>query len=123
MRRVAILLLLTVPGACAWLAPAPREFVVFFQADSATLTPEAAPIVTQIAAAAKTSHAGSITIEGDADGATERDATLAIERSKAVANALLAAGVDATKVDVKDTAALTGTPGVASHKVRVEVVP
>jgi len=104
---------------CSWFAPAPRQFTVYFQNDSATPTPEAQQVLNQVTQAAKDSHPHRIVVEGQADGATPRDSELALKRAKAVVDALVASGIDASKVNLKDTAALNSTPGVAGHKVLV----
>jgi outer membrane protein OmpA-like peptidoglycan-associated protein len=123
MRRITALTLLIALAGCMSPASAPRDFVVFFETDKATLTPEAKIVVVQMAHAAQTAASAKITVEGRADGGTAHDAALADERAAVVMRALVDSGIDATRIAKQPSAPPTGTTGTAAHQVIVQFLP
>lgn len=118
-RLTAFVLLIALVGCTT----PPRDYVVFFETDKASLTPEGQVVVTQIASAAHTASPAKITVAGRADGGTSHDATLADERASTVLRALVEAGVDAKTIDKQPSAPPTGTSGTAAHQVVVHFLP
>jgi hypothetical protein len=126
MRRIVLVMFLILMAACATEPPGPRQYTVFFQVNSAKLTPEGLQIVDTIVAAVRDTQPSSIVIEGEADGTTPRDAQLADQRSIAVGAALKAAGVDQSKIVQHAALALPAVSDpatrVSTHKVTVQLI-
>src|ERR1700728_1368507 len=95
MKRLMLFSLVLLVAGCAGHLSAPRQSVVFFQTDDATLTPEGQQVVAQLASDAKSLHPSRVVIEGRANGGTPHDATLADQRAAEVTHALVEAGVHA----------------------------
>ena len=102
---VAALLL----GACAETPdpappppPAPRNFMVFFDFDKATLTPRALDIVKQAAEVAKSGKNARVTCTGHTDttGSAAYNLALSLRRANAVKNALVKEGVAPEAISV-----------------------
>ncbi|HXP77668.1 MAG TPA: OmpA family protein [Stellaceae bacterium] len=127
MRRIILLMVLILLGACATTPPQPKQFDVFFQVNSAKLTPEGQQVVDTIVAAIRDRKPSSVVVEGEADGAAPRDAQLADQRATSVAAALKAAGVDPSKIAQHAALALPAqqdaTTRIATHKVAVQLMP
>ncbi len=132
MRRIGLLVSLILLGACSTTPPSPpppppKQFDIFFQVNSARLTPEAQQVVDAIVAMIRDTKPSSIVVEGEADGALPRDAQLADQRASTVAGALRAAGVDQSKIAQHATLALPAQQDLATHisthKVSVQLVP
>ena len=128
MRRIFLLVSLILLGACSTTPPPPpKQFDVFFQVNSAKLTPEAQQVVDTIVAMIRDTKPSSIVVEGEADGTTPRDAQLADQRASTVAGALKAAGVDQSKIAQHAALALPAQQDLATHvsthKVAVQLVP
>jgi outer membrane protein OmpA-like peptidoglycan-associated protein len=91
------------------------------------LTPEGQQVVDTIVAAIRGTKPSSIVVEGEADGASPRDAQLADQRATTVAAALKAAGVDQSKIAQHAALALPAQQDVATHvsthKVAVQLMP
>ncbi len=109
-------------AACAAPAPAPANFVVYFQTGEASLTLEAWQVVANAAAAAK-DRPDKLVVEGHADGGATADAALADRRALAVMRALSDAGVDAGRVVKAQGAPTPGAEGIAAHQVLIRFVP
>jgi len=123
MLRIAVLAALIVLAGCASRPTEPRDFIIFFETDKASLTPEALLLVAQMATTAQAMTPSKITVEGRADGGTAHDATLADERAATIMRALVVAGIDARIIDKRPSAPPPGTTGVAAHQVIVQFLP
>lgn len=91
----------TAPAAAPAAAPPPmREFVVYFDFDKATLTPEAHSIIGQAAASAKQAPMTHIAVTGHTDtvGTDQHNQGLSERRAAAVQQALVAQGVPADQI-------------------------
>ncbi len=120
--RLAILAVLAMLTACAHLDQ-PRDFMVYFDTDSAALTPDGHRIVATIAAKAHEVSPSKILVAGRADGSTAHDATLADQRATVVMQALAQQGVPAGRLEKQPDAPPTGRTGVAAHQVVVTLLP
>ncbi|HKX08632.1 MAG TPA: OmpA family protein [Stellaceae bacterium] len=130
MRRIVPLVSLILLAACNSTPPAPpppKQFDIFFQVGSAKLTPEGQQVVDTAAAAVRDTKPSSVVVEGQADGATPKDAQLADQRATTVTNALKTAGVDPAKVAQHAALALPANTDAATHisthKVTVQLMP
>ncbi|HVA15817.1 MAG TPA: OmpA family protein [Stellaceae bacterium] len=120
--RFAMLAVLALLTACAHLDQ-PRDYMVYFDTDSATLTPDGQRIVATIAATAHDVSPSKILVAGRADGSTAHDATLADQRATVVMQALVQQGVPAGRLEKQPDAPPTGRTGVAAHQVVVTLLP
>jgi outer membrane protein OmpA-like peptidoglycan-associated protein len=79
-----------------------KEFIVYFPFDQYVLTPEAQQVVQEAAAYAAQGNAASIVVTGHADtsGSAAYNVRLSERRAKAVADALVGAGVNQTALSV-----------------------
>ncbi|HWE75892.1 MAG TPA: OmpA family protein [Stellaceae bacterium] len=122
--RFVALLLLTALAACTGSSlNQPRSYLVYFDNDSATLTPDAQRIIGTIVTGIKDTSPSKVAIAGRADGSTAHDATLADQRAVAVMQALTQQGVSASKLEKEADAPPSGVNGVAAHQVVVTLVP
>ena len=98
------------PPPPAPVIPADREFVVYFDWDRSDLTAEASSVVTQAANYAKSGRPTRILVVGHADtsGSAAYNIGLSNRRSRTVADALVAQGVNggAISLDGKGETAL-----------------
>ena len=109
--------------------PAPRNFLVFFDFDKATLTPRAMDIVKEAANVAKAGQNARVTCTGHTDtaGPANYNMALSLRRAGAVKDALVRQGVAETAITVVgkgETALLVQTKdGVREpQNRRVEIV-
>jgi hypothetical protein len=123
LARTIIGTLLAALAGCAAHLDEPRNYVVYFVTDTATLTDEAQKVVATIAAARSDLNPTRIAVEGRADGGTAHDATLADDRARVVTRALVAAGIEPTLIAIEPSAPPTGVTGVAAHQVVVRFQP
>ena len=79
-----------------------KEFIVYFPFDQFVLTTEAQAVVQQAADYSKTGNASKITVVGhtDTSGSVKYNIRLSERRAKAVADALVGAGVQQTVLSV-----------------------
>jgi flagellar motor protein MotB len=120
--RLAVLALLALLTACTH-PDQPRDFVVYFQTDSADLTPTAQQVVVTAASRARDVSATKILVAGRADGNTAHDATLADQRATAVMQALSKQGIPAAQVEKQADAPPADRTGVAAHQVIITLLP
>jgi hypothetical protein len=120
--RIPALALLAMLAACAHLDQ-PRDYLVYFDKDSAALTADGQRIVTTIASTAHDDSPSKILVAGRADGSTAHDATLADQRATAVMQALTQQGVPAATLEKQPDAPPSGLTGVAAHEVVVTLLP
>lgn len=119
---VAVALLITLT-ACARHLEQPRDYIVYFDTDSATLTPDGQRIVATAVSAAHDSSPSKILVAGRADGSTAHDATLADQRATAVMQALTQQGIAAGKLEKQPDAPPSSRTGVAAHQVVITLLP
>ncbi|WP_411287145.1 OmpA family protein, partial [Phenylobacterium sp.] len=79
-----------------------RQFIVYFPFDQYILTPEAQTVVTEAANYARNGNATRVVVVGHADtsGSLAYNVRLSERRAKAVADALVGAGVNQTSLSV-----------------------
>ena len=113
-------LVLLLLAACVSPEAKQHEFLIYFLSDQADLTPTGHQIIVDIVAESRRAPPVSISVGGEADGDTPRDADLAAQRATNVIKALQEAGLDpALKVEPHTTKPIPGVTGVAAHRVRV----
>jgi outer membrane protein OmpA-like peptidoglycan-associated protein len=113
---------MTMVAACTHLDQ-PRSYMVYFDADSATLTPDGQRIVTTIVASAHDLSPSKILVAGRADGSTAHDAALADQRATVVIQALTQQDVPAKEIEKQADAPPSGRTGVAAHQVVITLLP
>jgi outer membrane protein OmpA-like peptidoglycan-associated protein len=121
-RFLAIVLLATL-AACGAKLDQPRSYLVYFDTDSAALTPDGTRIVGTIVTAVGDVSPSKVVVAGRADGNTAHDAALADQRAVAVMQALTQKGVPASKLEKEADAPPSGRTGVAAHQVVVTLLP
>lgn len=113
------------------VATGPTDFLVFFDFDSDTLTPEAQAIVNQAAANAKNLNATRIIATGhtDTSGSAEYNMGLSLRRAEAVRNELVLSGIPEASIELVakgQTQPLIATPdGVRepqNRRVEIQLV-
>jgi hypothetical protein len=120
--RVVVFALLALLTACAHLEQ-PRDFIVYFETDSADLTPTAQQVVATAASRAHDRSASKILVAGRADGSTAHDATLADQRATVVMQALSSQGIPAAQIEKQSDAPPADRTGVAAHQVIITLLP
>jgi outer membrane protein OmpA-like peptidoglycan-associated protein len=121
MRRLAAALAVFLALAGCATEPG-RDFLVFFPTDALTLSASADGVVAGVAKLAAGSHSAHLVVEGQADGGKPHDAELAYQRGQAVVAALVAAGVDAARIEIRPSAPPAETTGLAAHKVIIHFI-
>ena len=120
--RLATIATFLAVSACAHLDQ-PRDYVVYFDSDSAVLTPGGMEIVRQVAATAHDVSPSKIVVAGRADGSTAHDAALADQRATAVMQALATQGITPAKIEKQPDAPPASRTGVAAHQVVITLLP
>jgi outer membrane protein OmpA-like peptidoglycan-associated protein len=124
LSRLFSIVLLTVLAACSGTKlEQPRSYLVYFDSDSATLTPDGQRVIGTIVTSIKDNSPSKVVVAGRADGSTAHDATLADQRAVAVMQALTQQGVAAGKLEKESDAPPSGITGVAAHQVAVTLLP
>ena len=121
--RLFALIGLVALAACGTHLDQPRSYLVYFDTDSAALTPAGQRIVGTIATSVHDLGPSKVIVAGRADGSTPHDAALADERATAVMQALAQQGVTAAKIAKEADAPPSGRSGVAAHQVVVTLLP
>jgi outer membrane protein OmpA-like peptidoglycan-associated protein len=123
MRCVPVCLLLSVLSACSLFGPSRPSYVVFFQERSVQLDAPARGVIAEAARRASADPAAPVTISGHTDtgGNPEANLVLSQERAQAVADALVADGVAASRLVRKGQGQTGKDPGVASRRVEITV--
>jgi outer membrane protein OmpA-like peptidoglycan-associated protein len=121
--RFLAIILLAALAACGTKLDQPRSYLVYFDTDSAALTPDGTRIVGTIVDGIKDVSPSKVVVSGRADGNTAHDATLADQRAAAVVQALTQKGVPASKLEKEADAPPSGRTGVAAHQVVVTLLP
>ena len=122
--RIFSVIMLAALAACGGSAlNQPRSYLVYFDNDSATLTPDGQRIVGTIVTGIKDNSPSKVVVAGRADGSTAHDATLADQRAVAVMQALTQQGVPANKLEKEADAPPSGINGVAAHQVVITLLP
>jgi len=133
MRWIMLFAISAALAACAQPSPPASEprptriFTVYFDTDSADLTPTAQEIIGNVGDALRKEVPSKIIVEGQANAGAPRDAELAVQRADTVVAALVKAGVDSNTI-VRRTALVgpaTSDPitRVSTQKVLVEFLP
>jgi len=120
--RLAAVALISAVAACTHIDQ-PRDYLAYFDTDSATLTPDGQRIVGTVASAVHDLSPAKIVVAGRADGSTAHDATLADQRATTVVQALVQQGVPAGKIEKQADAPPSGRTGVAAHQVVITILP
>jgi outer membrane protein OmpA-like peptidoglycan-associated protein len=123
MRCVPVFLLLLVLSACSLFGPSGPHYVVFFQERSVQLDAPARDVVAQAAKRASADPAAPVEVSGYTDSGGNPGANLVLsqERAQAVADALVANGVAANRLERKGQGQTGRDPGVASRRVEITV--
>jgi outer membrane protein OmpA-like peptidoglycan-associated protein len=111
-------------AGCVSPAQPPRTFIVFFNAESAELTPTAKDIIARVSAAIVNTHPARVTIAGEPNTVTAPgyDPKLAEPRFIAIEQALIAAGVDSKIMErgaLTDLEAKVGATGDRRVEIRL----
>jgi outer membrane protein OmpA-like peptidoglycan-associated protein len=124
MRRVITVLILMLVAACQMpqQAAGPPQFVVFFRAGDAALSPVGRAVVDQIVAAARDQHPARIEVIGENDGITPAGENVADRRAANVVAALTKAGIDPAIVTSAGSVVPAGA-GLPAHQVMVRFHP
>jgi len=89
-------------AALAVQPPAPAHFTLYFEFDSDELTAESRKLVTEVQSAVKTYPAPQVTVIGHTDtrGAATANIGLGLRRAEVVRTRLIAAGLEASAINV-----------------------
>ena len=121
MRATPLVLVLSILSACG-LFGGPR-YVVFFNERSAQLDSPAQRVIAQVAARAKDNPSAKVEVAGytDSAGSPPADVLLSKQRAEAVADALEANGVAASRLVLHGRGQTGGNPGVESRRVEISI--
>lgn len=127
MRRLSCLFGFFLLSGCATFGPQDtvgRKYVVFFTKGSASITGAGNGVVLHAASAAKRHADYSVLVEGyvGANGDRDTEVLLAQARTKAVAAALQADGVDAARIHEDPRPPSNEERGVAARRVEIGFV-
>lgn len=101
----------------------PPATVVFFTAFSADLDPPARGVIAEFAKDAKTAPNRPIAVRGYADsiGTTQANRMLSALRTQVVTDALVAQGIDRSRITQRPRGPTNTDPGVESRRVELEI--
>ena len=119
---IAAAALLTL-SACTMTSTPSVPYTVFFSKDSADIATDAAGIIAQAAAAAKAAPAAHVTVLGYTGnaGSAAADMQLSQRRAQAVADALVADGIPATRITQQGRGQTGENPSEANRRVDIEI--
>lgn len=120
----AVVMALMFLAGCASIAPAAHKYIVFFNAKSVELSPDAKEVVNLAAAAIRDTHPALVVVAGEPNTVTAPgyDPRLAEPRFMAVEQALAAAGVDSNtmaRAELTDLEAKVGATGDRRVEIRL----
>jgi outer membrane protein OmpA-like peptidoglycan-associated protein len=125
MRKIITALLLLALPSCAMMAPPTTRpaFLVFFDEHSASLDTAGIGVIAQAAAAAKASPGSPVAVLGytDSAGSPAADVLLSQQRAQAVADALVADGVQPGRIARHGRGQTHDDPGQASRRVEIDI--
>jgi outer membrane protein OmpA-like peptidoglycan-associated protein len=121
MRSFFASILLLLPAACGFLGADTPEHVVYFQARSAELDQAARGVIANAARQAQQNPQAPVNIVGytDSAGSPQADVVLSRRRAQAVADALVAGGVPASRLVRLGRGQTGADPGLASRRVEI----
>jgi outer membrane protein OmpA-like peptidoglycan-associated protein len=125
MRATLLAVLMTVVLAGCMTTPPPDRFIVFFNFDSAQLSPEARVVVTQAADAARRTAQSPIQLAGytGLEPNARTDDTLAAQRFRTVEEALVAAGVERARLSRVGLPEEAQLPATAVRRIEIRFMP
>ena len=118
-----VLLLMLLLTSCDAFGPGQPEYLVYFQERSANLDGPARGVVANAARQAQQDSSAPVSVIGytDSAGSPQVDVVLSQKRAQAVADALVADGVPASRL-TRTGRGQTGTdPGLASRRVEIKI--
>jgi outer membrane protein OmpA-like peptidoglycan-associated protein len=124
MRKIlTALLLLSLPSCTMMSGTTQPGYLVFFTHQSIAIDPPAANVIAQAAAAAKAAPGTPVVVKGytDSVGNPSTDVVLSQRRAQAVSDALVADGVDPTRITRQGRGQTGEDPGVASRRVEIDI--
>ncbi len=123
MRKLIPALFLLAVTACGMMGPGHPAYLVFFDEKSPALNASASGVIAEAATAAKASPGSTVVVRGftGSRGSPVADVTLSQQRAQAVADALVADGVEAGRITREGRGQTQGEPGVESRRVEIEI--
>ncbi len=120
MIAAAALLAIT---ACTMMGKPPVPYTVFFSKDSAAIAPDAAGVIAEAAAAAKAVPDAPVRVLGYTGnaGSAAADLQLSQRRAQAVADAMVADGIAASRIALQGRGQTGENPGEANRRVDIEI--
>jgi outer membrane protein OmpA-like peptidoglycan-associated protein len=122
-RFAAPLSAMLVLAACSFIAPSGPPYMVYFPERSAQLDGKAHDVVALVAQRANEAPAARVKVIGytDSAGSPAADVLLSQKRAQAVADALVANGVPANRLDRVGAGQTNEDPGIASRRVEITI--
>ncbi len=125
MRRVLAAVALAGLSSCTMqnAGPVSPALVVFFADNSSALEPTGDAIIAQAAARAKAAPDSRVVVRGwtDSDGSPRADVLLSQQRAQRVADALVADGVQPSRIVRQGRGQTHNDPGVESRRVEIKI--
>jgi outer membrane protein OmpA-like peptidoglycan-associated protein len=109
--------------SCSLFQSQPSAYVVFFEERSAALDAPARKAIAEAATLAKDDPTAAVSLTGytDSAGSPQADVVLSQQRAQAVADALVADGVERSRL-IRQGRGQTGTePGLMSRRVEIRI--
>jgi outer membrane protein OmpA-like peptidoglycan-associated protein len=123
MRFASLFLAVLLLAACAVFAPSGPPYMVYFPERSAQLDAKAHDVVVLVAQRANEVPATRVKVIGytDSAGSPPADVLLSQQRAQVVADALVANGVAANRLDRIGAGQTNEDPGIASRRVEITI--